>query len=111
MLKSFSQYDIFASDVFLSQCRKKNGDITFAPICEFGLLHDEFLSNNALFGRIGLSWRNPIEGDSVHGSVHCRLAIDSLRIPNFDREPKGKYIGSRLKNPITKYYFLIDTLV
>lgn len=100
MLEHFVQFDIFPKPV-ANDCLKEAS-------CEFGQLHDEFLDSE-LFSGLGISRRVPMPGDTIHGSVSCRLAAKELPSPHKVREPAPDYYkGFKLRMPIEDYYRVLE---
>lgn len=81
-------------------------DHIFAPApwpreCLDGRLHDEFLDSIGLRQRVfrlaGLNRRHPVVGDTVDGSVLCRMSITLAEgVRHCEREPDGHYRPANL---------------
>lgn len=76
-------------------------DAPWPQKCLDGRLHDEFLDSVGLRQRVfrlaGLNRRHPVVGDTVDGSVLCRMQITLAEgVRHCEREPEGHYRPANL---------------
>ena len=71
--------------------------------CELGQLHDAFIDGFGTYGSFGLHWRKPDAGDTLHGSIPCRIGAGALPAPHNGREACGMYAPENLAPDLEGY--------
>lgn len=102
MLEKFKPYNLFAEEALNLSCKPHQAQ------CAGAHLNDEFFDNADVFKPFGIFRRTPDKGDTLHGSIACRLTIDPLLKPHPDREPNGVYVPMNLSFPLSDNYNIID---
>jgi len=97
MISKFETFELFPRKLKFTECIE-------------GKLHDEFFdSKNMLYGKLGISKRQPQFGDSIHSSVkdRAKFIAGTIKKPHPHREPNGLYLTPSLMIPLSHFYNIV----